>query len=1394
MSANQDIGGRAANQGFAYQEAVTVWVALKLMFARNEGIERIELEPESQEDLAVLLPAPGGKQLLSIQVKYRSRHWGKAEFVELVGIPRRPPGTRGPGRRLSPVERLAANPGEHYLLITNTTLDSSLQSLQVHDILGLAPTPRLPDSLKGYLPQGVRLEELAPRITVLQPKEKEHFQLITEELLKRHLHVPGLTVRQCREALTEAVRARMLPGAASRFWTKEDIVATVRKHKGSLAPTEELEDFVAPRNFETMKAQLESRHLLMLLGPPGVGKTLVARRLAYEYQTAEEPFAFVPVQDPARLRDQLEATREPTVFFVEDPFGPDRPDDKAARWLHALPGLLDEARADKKIIVMSRLAVLRASSGRQQFQQLRAEAMHLDATDYDASTRWRILQNKLKRAEGWQRALVDDHRDEVLERLQAPLSIKTFAAKVRRLKPQDVSRLRALLQESAVDQIANIVAQEVRGLPWNGVPSALTLWSLLSRGAVFSLETALARSEVLHGVDRNLHVDIRKLLDWMLAASWLTEEHEGYRAHPQVTAGLKLLLNEEFSQAADVFSALLKGLLAEEDFKGVLELAGALPSDFRMFSREAHIAFDAWLRSALLTADGASLPDLYVTAARWLRGADPVAALVRALLPLRVIKDGFEDGFRRLTWWRLPDWPGPLLEALRSSADARRVMERFIQYVLPGISNVFQEQFVRDLDFLGWHFPEAFAASAPVAIREPTNALYAIMLGAVSCASPPFDELLELLHSELKRRWDKIATLERREAEQGHLDLLEAAAIDEHDLDERVMLAEMLDRLVARRRAREGYAWLPEHPQLRELLFYWCKAIKPGDASLDEFRALRDACSPGQRWQVYEAIGRTRHTGSAPLLFGALATAEGHEARACLQALFRLWPPEALHTELSPLLVEPEERRAALVAIVGNDLPWNEREEVEPRVQETLARILFPGGCPALHACVQAQAQSPWPPDLGEISADDRERLWKWVRSPSPELHGAALRVLAAAGEPVAATAAAMLESPVAAFREKVTQALSSDVSHEATDLLKRALQDPDSKCRNAAILALAPRADASGRRAVLATAKDPSWQVRRACIDAIQNHRWNEGLAPLFELLSDAQDIGLGYTEGSRDHGVACYAAQVLVELAPLSEPLVRRSLDFLQAGAQSNGDAIVHQQLMVLFMVQEVDEALSLLMELLQSPMRRVVRLQVHYPVRKGAAWALLQQITWHPELAQRIELPPLVEAALHPDPVLSGGACLVLGRMGPAAWPGAEAALGEAGHWERAFLLGAEWLQAHHELPPEEVRALLPPQAAQCLEWLRAFAPDSTESWLAHPKVLDWLTELAAEGAWRLFLRYYLQLYFCAPPPPGPSVGSVPELLRTLPYAFFVAPRGRWVQVPPDGDRWPAISMSP
>lgn len=1391
MSENQDIGGRAVHQGFAYQEAVTVWVALELIFARNEGIECIELEPESQEDLAVLLPASGERRHLSIQVKYRSKHWGKAEFVELVGIPQRLPGTRGPERRLSPVERLAANPGEHYLLITNTTLDTSLHSLQVSRILGLALTPKLPNSLKERIPPGVRLEELAPRITVFKPKEKEHFQLLTEELLKRHLHVPGLTVRQCREALAKEVNARMLQGAASRFWTKQDIVTIARRHKGLPVPTEELDDFVAPQNFQAMKAQLENRHLLVLLGPPGVGKTLVARKLAYEYQTAGEPFAFVPIQDPTELRVQLEATREPTVFFVEDPFGPDRPGNKAERWLHALSGLLDEARPDKKIIVMSRLAVLRASSGRQQFQQLRAEAMHLDSTDYDASARWRILQNKLKKAEGWQRALVDDHRDEVLERLHAPLSIKTFAVKLRQLEPRNVLRLRALLRESAVDQIASIVAQEVRGLPWNAVPSALVLWSLLRRGAVLPLEAALARSEILHGMDRSLHVDIRKLLDWMLAAGWLTEEPEGYRAHPQVTAGLELLLGEEPAQAADVLSALFMGFLAEGTFTDLLALTGALPSDSRQLSREARGAFDAWLRSALLTAEGASLPELYVTAGRWLRGADPIAALVRALLPPPIID---EDGSRHVMWWRLPDWPRSLLESIRSSPEARQIMERFIRYVLPGINNVFHQQFVWDLDLLGWHFPEAFAAAAPVVIRNPTNAISAIMLGTVNCASPPFDELIELLVSEVNRLWDKVLAIpERMAAEQGHLDTIEAAAIEDQELDDRVMLNDELEQLVARRRAREGYAWLPLHPRLPALIFSWCKAIKPEDVSQDELRALTDACEPGQRWQVYEVVGRTKHMGSASLLFDALVTAEGRDARTCLQALFRLWPPEALNTELSPLLVHSEERRAALVAIVGTDLPWDERDETDPGVQESLARILFPGGCTALRACIKAQARSPWPPDLGELSTDDRERLRKWVRSPSPELHGAAIRVLAAAGEPVAAAAAAMLESSVAPFREKVIQALSADVSREATALLERALQDPDWKCRAAAILALAPRSDASQRRAVLATAKDPSWLVRKACISAIRNHRWSEGLDTLFTLLSDAQDLGLGYTEESREHEVACFAARALVELAPLPEPLARKILNFLRAGAQSNRDAMVHQQLMVLFMVQEVDEAFGLLVELLQSPMRRVVRLQVHYPVRKGAVWALLQQITWHPELAQRLDLPALVEAARHPDPVLSGGACLVLGRMGPAAWPRAESALGEAGHWERAFLLGAEWIRAHHVLPPEEVRALLPTKAAQCLEWLMGLAPDSTESWLAHPGALDWLAELATEGAWRMFLRYYLQLYFHAPPPPSPPVGSVPCFLKTLSYAFFVAPRGKWVEVPHDGDRWPAISTS-
>ncbi|MBN8231007.1 HEAT repeat domain-containing protein [Corallococcus macrosporus] len=1350
MSKSRTGGGRAMDKGLSYQDDVTVWVALQLMFVRNEGIERIELEPESQEDIEVLLPAGRPGRQLSIQVKCQGKPWGPKDFVDLVGIPLRPTGTRGPKRRSSPVERLAKNPGEHYVLITDATLDASLQSLEVEDLLGLAPAPKLPASLARRLPPGARLDELVARIKVLKPMKRGHFQLLTEELLKRHLHVPGLMVKECREALAKEARARMPREAVSHSWTRQDIVATARLYKGALTPTEEMEDFVAPRNFEEMKSRLANKHQLVLLGPPGVGKTLVARKLAYEYQVADEPFAFLRIQDPAVLRERLEATREPTVFFVEDPFGPDRPGDKSGRWLHDLPALLDEARPDKKLIVMSRLAILRASSDRQQFQQLRAEAMHLDIADYEPSARWRILQNKLRKAQGWQRALVDDHRDEILESLHAPLSIKTFAMKMRQLEQRSGLRLRLMLQESAVDKIASIVAQEIRGLSWSAVPSALILWSLLAQEPVVARKAARSRSEVLLDADRSIHVDIQKLLEWMLAAGWLTEEPDGYRAHPQVTAGLELLMQEEPAQAASVLSALLKGLCSEEAFPDVLELLLAVSPDALPLSRKVHGEIESWLRIALLTAEGESLPDLYVAASMWLRGDGPMETLVRALYRPPLLK----DGFRQARSWLLPRWPDSLLAAIRSSSEARQVMERFIRYVLPTINNVFHEQFVRDLDFLGWHFPEAFAAAVPIAARGATTSLSTIVLGAVNCEVPPFNSLIELISSELRLRWDKADVTPELKvaAEQGHLDIIEVAAIEETDLDDRLILQGELERVVAWRRAHEGYTWLLRHPRCHELIFYWCIAIRQEDASLDEFSALLNVCETKQRWQIYQAIGRARHRESGQLLLDALNSSASRDVRVCLRAAFEVWSPQERDSALRSLRAQPEARKAALVAMAGPDLAENEWSQFVPEAQEELARILFPEMPAALSSCIRAQVQPRVSLAPGELVDDDRKRLYDWARSSSPELSCAAISVLAAVSEPVAEAAAAAMKSPVAPFRKKVIQALASDRSREATDLLGSALQDPDWRCRTAAVLALAPRANAAERQSVLATAKDPSWLVRKACVTAIRKNQWHEGLNTLFTLLSDEQDLGLGYTEEAREHGVARSAAQALVELAPLPESFAHALLDFLRAGPKSNRDAMVHQQLMVLFMFQNLDGVFELLVELLQSPMRRVVRSQVHYPVRKAAAWALFQQLIWYPVLAQRLELASLVDAALHPDPVLSGGACLVLGRMGPMAWPGAEPALGESEQWERAFLLGAEWIRAHHTLPPGNVRALLPPKATQCLEWLLECDPVTTESWGLHPGVLDWLTELSAGGSWCFFIRYYLQLYFFAPPHPA------------------------------------------
>ena len=68
-------------------------------------------------------------------------------------------------------------------------------------------------------------------------------------------------------------------GTSPGVWMREDLLSVIRGCGGYLASAPQLESFVPPANYQTLRDQLERQNALVITGPSGTGKTWTARAL-----------------------------------------------------------------------------------------------------------------------------------------------------------------------------------------------------------------------------------------------------------------------------------------------------------------------------------------------------------------------------------------------------------------------------------------------------------------------------------------------------------------------------------------------------------------------------------------------------------------------------------------------------------------------------------------------------------------------------------------------------------------------------------------------------------------------------------------------------------------------------------------------------------------------------------------------------------------------------------------------------------------------------------------------------------------------------------------------------------------------------------------------------------
>jgi hypothetical protein len=375
-------GGVTSYFGFEYQIYVTA--LMMLLHHQNSTLDKVVIETEfgddadfnllEAQDVKTLDVALGANELtLNIQIKTK-RHRYEWQPNELRDVLLKQDEGQSKISAVTVLDRLAANTNQKFLFVTNGKIATSLSPL----LADLATLQReIPDGAFGTVREllinsakkddGLRQvlsaklnDDLLRRIFLIEGPRMEDVKPYMERILYEQYWVPADDARVMSEKVVALVRDCTLRQNRSNQITAAQLEEIVGKPEIHLPYRSLQNKFVSTSYYQKALTILESSHLVILAGEPGVGKTTIARILANLY--AEKRYHIKYAGSDANL-EIMRACREKSnrFYLLDDILGIDKFDPQNAALGNQLKDIadqLDEARGRVKVVITVRKNVL----------------------------------------------------------------------------------------------------------------------------------------------------------------------------------------------------------------------------------------------------------------------------------------------------------------------------------------------------------------------------------------------------------------------------------------------------------------------------------------------------------------------------------------------------------------------------------------------------------------------------------------------------------------------------------------------------------------------------------------------------------------------------------------------------------------------------------------------------------------------------------------------------------------------------------------------------------------------------------------------------------------------------------------------------------------------------